>query len=56
MILIKSSTEINLKNWLKFLDKEKGYKSFELIISQPRNGRTKWYSSRNTNLIPKSKK
>jgi hypothetical protein len=56
MILLKSSSEIQLKDWLDFLDKEKGYKSFELIISQSRNGKAKWFSSRSTNLIPKTKK
>ncbi len=56
LILIKSSTEIKLKEWLAFLEKEKGYKSFELIISQTKNGKTKWFSSKNINLTPKTKK
>jgi hypothetical protein len=53
---LKSSTEIKLKDWLSFLKKEKGYTSFDLIISQPKNGKTKWFSSKNTNLIPITKK
>jgi hypothetical protein len=56
MIFLKSSSEINLKNWLVFLDDQKGYNSFELIISQPKNGKTKWFSYSNTNLIPSVKK
>lgn len=56
LIVLKSSTEIKLKDWLSFLNKEKGYTSFDLIISQPKNGKTKWFSSKNTNLIPITKK
>lgn len=55
LILIKSSFEIKLNEWLIFLDKEKGYNSFELIISQPKNGKTKWFYSKNTKLTPKTK-
>ena len=55
MILLRSSSEIDLKNWLVFLDEHKGYKSFELIISQTKNGETKWFSSKNTKLTPKTK-
>lgn len=55
MILIKSSIEIKLSEWLIFLEKEKGYKSFELIISQSKHGKTKWFSSKYTNLTPKTK-
>jgi hypothetical protein len=55
LILIKSSSEIKLNEWLIFLDKEKGYNSFELIISQPKNGKTKWFYSKNTKLTPKTK-
>jgi hypothetical protein len=56
LIVLKSSTEIKLKEWLLFLNKEKGYTSFDLIISQSKNGKTKWFSSKNTNLIPIIKK
>ena len=56
LIVLKSSTEIKLKDWLSFLKKEKGYTSFDLIISQSKNGKTKWWSSKNTNLIPIIKK
>jgi hypothetical protein len=56
LILIKSSTEIKTKEWLTFLEVEKGYKSFNIIISQLKNGKTKWFSSKNTNLIPSVKK
>ncbi len=56
LIVLKSSTEINLKDWLSILNKEKGYTSFDLIISQPKNGKTKWFSSNNTNLSPITKK
>jgi hypothetical protein len=56
LILIKSSTEIKTKEWLTFLEVEKGYKSFNIIISQLKNGKTKWFSSKNTNLIPRVKK
>jgi hypothetical protein len=56
LILIKSSSEIKTKEWLTFLEVEKGYKSFNIIISQLKNGKTKWFSSKNTNLIPSVKK
>lgn len=56
LILLRSSSEINLKNWLSFLDEQKGYSSIELIISQAKNGKTKWFSYSNTNLIPSVKK
>jgi len=55
LILLKSSSDIKLKEWLNFLDKEKGYKSFQLIISQLKNGKTKWFYSKNTKLTPKTK-
>ena len=55
MIFLKSSSEIDLKNWLIFLFEHKGYNSFELIISQSKNGETKWFSSKNTKLTPKTK-
>jgi len=56
LIVLKSSTEIKLKDWLSILNKEKGYTSFDLIISQSKNGKTKWFSSKNTNLILITKK
>lgn len=55
MILLKSSSEIDLKNWLIFLVEHKGYNSFELIICQSKNGETKWFSSKNTKLTKKTK-
>lgn len=56
LIILKSSTDIEVNDWLSFLEKEKGYKSFEIVISQSKNGKTKWFSSKNAKLIPIPKK
>jgi hypothetical protein len=53
---LKSSADIKVNDWLSFLEKEKGYKSFEIVISQSKNGKTKWFSSKNAKLIPIPKK
>jgi hypothetical protein len=56
LIILKSSADIKVNDWLSFLEKEKGYKSFEIVISQSKNGKTKWFSSKNAKLIPIPKK